>query len=232
MTVLAGYQDLRHQFARVARTTGVSLAYDSATNKITRASGSFTADGFTAGMTASVSGTASNDGQYTVSFVAPLVLTLSDALPATETTVSSIEGAEFELDGAEKWPVDLVRANGFSSTITMLPKPATQFPVEVTCNGLATDVAAGSSYVWYARQRTDDAALKWLDVSTIDSTRTGTVVIQLTDKAVADMGLAAKTSKLTGDQQVRVMRNVTLFVKRLSDGAIQFVDLLILSHGI
>lgn len=231
MTVLAAYSDLRHQFARVARTTGVSLAYDSTTNKITRASGSFVTDGFTADMTASVSGTASNDGQYTVSFVAPLVLTLSDALAATETVVSSLEGAEFELDGAEKWPTDLVRAAGFSSTLTMTPRPATQFPVILTCNALATDVDAGSSYIWYVRQRTDDAALKWLDVQNTDVTRTGSVTIALTAKAVSDMGLALTTSKLTGDQQVRVMRNVTMFVKRLSDGAIQFADLLILSHG-
>lgn len=182
-------------------------------------------------MSVDVNGTASNDGRYTVSAVAALVLSVTETLQAEAAIVSSLTGAEYELDGAEKWPLDLVRFGGFSSTLTLTPKPITQLPVILTCNGLVTDAVAGTSYKWYIRQRTDDAALKWLNVTTPDVTRSGSVVIELTATAVAAMGLSLSTSKLSGDQQVRVLRNVTVFVKRLSDGAIQHAPLLLLSHG-
>ena len=229
--ILTSYSDLRHHFARVARTTGVSLTFAAGPpGIISRGAGSFVTDGYTAGMSVDVSGSANNDGRYTIESVAALALTVTEALQV-ETVTCALTGAEYENDGAEKWPLDLVRAAGFSSTFVLSPLKITQLPALLTVNGLATDAVAGSSYRWYVRQRTDDAAVKWLDPTIPDMTRTGSLVLSLTDKAVADMGLASKTSKLTAEQQVRLLRNVTIFCRRDSDGAIQFVDLLQLSHG-
>ena len=233
--ILASYSALRHHFAEVARTTGVSLTYDhvSSPNTITRASGSFVTDGFEVGMSLDVANTTDNDARYTVAAVSALSMSVAtgEQFNSSETITSSLTGATYETDGAETWPTALVRANGFSSTWSLLPRPVTICPAQLTVNGLATDAVAGSSYRWYLRQRTDNAADQWLALAHANPLATGTVAISITDAGVAALGLATATTKMSADQQVRLLRNVTVYCRRDSDGAIQFVDLLTLSHG-
>lgn len=234
--ILATYAEMRHHFAHVAHTTSVSLTYVHAVPAtITRGAGSFVTDGFTAGMSVDVAGTASNDGRYTVDTVAALTLTLAtgDQL-VNETIVSSLTGAEYDVDGAEAWPLDElhVTSPAFDDTwakVTLIFQPVTKFPLVVTINASATDVDAGSSYTWYVRQPTDDPDLQWFSVVHSDLTRTGRITLSLTAKCVTDLGLSLASDKLSGDQQIRVLRGTTLFVKRDSDGAIQFIDLARLS---
>jgi hypothetical protein len=234
MTVLASYSSFRHHFAEVGRTTSVSLTYVSGSPAtITRGSGSFVTDGHVAGMSIDVANTVSNDGRYTIDTVAALTITLSDddSLTNEGPVTSSLLSANYYTDGYEEWPRDNVRAGGFSDTWSLSIRPATVYPNQLTVNANATDVDAGSSYTWYVRQRTDDASLQWLSISHANPLATGTVTIALTAAAVTALGIATAGTKLTADQQRRVLRNVWVFCKRNSDGAIQQQDLLQFSHG-
>lgn len=230
--ILHDYAHFRHHFAEVARTIGVSLTYAAGPPAtISRGAGSFVTDGYVAGMNVDPSGTASNDGRYTIDTVAALTLTLSaDDTLSPEVVTSSLTGATYYVDGYETWPRDNVRAGGFSDTWNLLPRPITGFPAQLTVNSLVDDVTAGTSYVWYVRQRTDDVAKQWLSVTHADPASTGTIALSLTAKCATDIG-AVDLTKLTIEQQRRILRNVWVFVKRLSDGAIQQADLFQLSHG-
>jgi hypothetical protein len=228
--ILASYFAMRHHFAEVARTTAVSLAYDHGANTITRASGSFVDDGFVEGMSLDVANTIDNDARYTIASASALVITIEEQLNSTETITSSLTGAFYEADGAEVWPIANVRAGGFSSTWSLAPRPITGFPAQLTVNALATDVAAGSSYTWYVRQRTDEGTAQYLSVAHASLLSTGTITLSLTTKATTDLGVA-NLVKLTPEQQIRILRGVTVFCKRDSDGAIQLVDLLQFSHA-
>lgn len=232
--ILPSYAAFRHHFAEKGQTTSVSLTYVAGPpSTITRASGSFVDDGHVAEASIDVANTASNDGRYTIDTVAALTITLSadDALANEGPVTSSLTSAFYYTDGAEEWPRDNVRASGFSDTWDMAPRPITAFPAIITINDGVTDSVAGTSYTWYVRQRTDDSSLQWLSVVHPDATKTGSIALLLTSKAVTDLGIALTTTKLSTEQQRRVLRNVWLFVKRESDGAIQQIDLFQLSHG-
>jgi len=234
--IVPTYSAARHHFATVARTTSVSLTYDhtATPNTIARVSGSFVTDGFLAGQSLDVANTTSNDARYTVATVAALTMTIAtgEQFNSSETIVSSLTGAFYANDGAEVWPTALVRANGFSSTFVITQSPITLYPSQWTINNYVTDAAAGSSYTWFLRQRTDDPDLQWLQAVHADSTRTGTLYVTLTARAVSDLGIATSLTKLTASQQLRVLKSVTAFCKRNSDGAIQQIDVLRESHGI
>lgn len=234
--ILPTYSAARHHFAQVGRATSVSLTYDHvpSPNTVSRASGSFVDAGFVAGQTLDVANTTDNDARYTLASVSALSMSLvaGQQFNSSETIVSSLTGAFYANDGAEVWPTALVRANGFSSTFTITQAPITLFPSQWTINNLATDVAAGSSYTWYLRQRTDDPDLQWLQAVHASALFTGTLYVTLTARAVADLGIATSTTKLTAAQQRRVLKGVTAFCKRDSDGAIQQIDVLRESHGI
>ena len=72
-----------------ASTGSTSLTYDVTGRTITRVSGSFITDGFTAGSTITVIGTDSNDGTYTILYVVALVITLISTDTLVTETVSS-----------------------------------------------------------------------------------------------------------------------------------------------
>jgi hypothetical protein len=186
-------------------------------------------------MSLDVANTTNNDARYTIASVSALTMSIVEQFNSSETVTSSLTGAAYSKDGYETWPRALVRSGGFSDTWVFAPaKPITTFGtgLALTINATATDAAAGSSYTWYLRQRTDDSALQWiLPIHATPETITGTVRLTLTARCVSDLGLASATVKLTAAQQRRVLRNVWIFVKRLSDGAIQQADLWQLSHG-
>lgn len=78
-------------------TGAVSFTYNEnspSADTITRGAGSFITDGFVEGMKIDVTGTASNDGTYTIASVAALTLTLDDNDDLAAETVSSTIYAE------------------------------------------------------------------------------------------------------------------------------------------
>jgi hypothetical protein len=233
--ILGLYTAARHHFAEVARSSAVSLTYNAGPpSTITRASGSFVADGHLAGHTVQVIGTASNDGRYEVDTVAALTITLVDTMTGGETVTSSLVGAFYENDGMEQWPLANVRAGGFDDGFATVPAntiPLTPFPLTLTVNAEATDVSAGTSYTWWLSQRTETAASQHFTMTHADSLKTGTVTLALTATAVSDLGLDSATDALNVGARMKAFRNVYVYCQRDSDKAIQLVHLLALSDA-
>lgn len=127
-------------------------------------------------------------------------------------------------DGVEVWPIDEVRSGGFTGGFTGIARPITAFPLTVSCNSQAVD--GGAAFDWYLSQRTDDSTLQWMSISQFSATQSGTVTIALTAKCVTDLGLGGTTATLTEDQLREILRHCTLYVQRVSDDAIQLVQLL------
>lgn len=233
--VVGQYVAMRHHFAEVARTSAVSLTYvhSPTPSTITRASGSFVTDGFEAGMTLQVIGTTDSDALYEIATVTASTITIvsGQQFNSSETIVSSLVGAFYELDGMEQWPLDLVRANGFDDGFTPDETPMSPFPMELTVNGNVADSVAGTSYKWYLSQRTETVASQHFTMAHADSAKTGTVTLALTSTAVADLGLDSAADALNLSQRTKLLKYVYVFCKRDSDGAIQQAHLLGLSDA-
>lgn len=127
-------------------------------------------------------------------------------------------------DGREEWPTELVRANGFDAGFTGIPRPITAFPVTISCNGEAVD--GGAAFDWYLSQRTDDWTNQYITVIQPGPLQSGTIELSLTGRALADLSLLTHTSQVSEEHLVRILTDNMLYVKRISDGAIQMVDLL------
>lgn len=232
--IIHQYAAFRHWFAEVARTGAISITSDNTVtpNTLTRASGSFVADGFLDGHTLTVA-SSSTAVQHTVDSVTALVLELSADAPlsGSGTETLSIVGAFYELDGMEQWPTTLIRANGFDDGFTPSVTPFSPFPLTLTVNGGITDASAGTSYMWYLSQRTETVASQHLTMTHADTAKTGTVTLALTSQAVADLGLDSTTSSLNAGQRIKLLTNVYVYCQRQSDKAIQQVGLLSLSDA-
>jgi hypothetical protein len=123
-----------------------------------------------------------------------------------------------DVTGYEEWPFAEVRSGGFDDGFTGIDTPIAAFPIEV-------DVGGGVDHHAYLSQRTDDTALQYLEITEANPA-TDAWTIALTAKCVSDLGLALTTSPVTEDQLRRILANVTLYVQRISDNAIQFVNIL------
>lgn len=134
--------------------------------------------------------------------------------------------ASVDPDGMPTWPIASVRAGGFTAGLSGIGRPIQAFPLTVSCNGGITDAAASDTYAWYLSQRTDDTAAQYMSIVHSTAGTSGTVTIALTAKCVADLALASATASLTEDQLVRILNDVHLYVKRRSDDAIQWLDVL------
>ena len=134
-------------------------------------------------------------------------------------------------DGMERWPVELMRANGFDDGFTGIGKPIQAFPVTVSCNGGVVDASdANAPYHWYLSQRTDDTTKQWVSIAHASSLNSGSVTLTLTALAVSDLGLGSATDSLTEDQLARITKNLHLYVQRKrtaagGDSAVQWVDI-------
>lgn len=87
----------------VNATNATTLAFATGTNTITRAAGNFTTDTYFVGGTIVVSGTASNNGTYTIATVGTTTITVNEAL-ATESAnasavITPIKGSAYSDDG-------------------------------------------------------------------------------------------------------------------------------------
>lgn len=127
-------------------------------------------------------------------------------------------------DGFETWPIAKMRSGGFDGGFTGIARPISAFPMTVSCNAQAAD--GGAAYDWYLSQRTDDPSLQWISISQLSSTQSGSVVLALTSKCVADLNLASTTATLNEDNLREILRYVDLYVQRVSDDSIQLVKIL------
>jgi hypothetical protein len=128
------------------------------------------------------------------------------------------------IDGVPAWPHDRVRADGFDDGFTGIARPIPAFPLTVSIDSEA--VTSVDAYHWYLSQRTDDASLQWLALSQSNPAQSGTVTISLTAKCVTDMGLSTTTDDMTEPLLREILKNVDLYVVRVSDYAIQWLPML------
>lgn len=236
--IIPHFVQFRDMFAVSVTWSGVAtFAAAGRTLTVAPAPG-FDALGFLAGMRCQVVGTASNDGWWTLQTVAAGVLTFVET-PVNEVGIACSATARFEdRDGYATWPVANVRkvGSGFGdsgSTITGIPKPyaGTIGGFTVTCNAGAADAVPGTDeYDWYLSQRSDVPANQLLSTYAVTAganTYSGSVrfwydAIALRDAIGADvMG----TSGVTPTAIAHLFARTYLYVKRRSDGAIQWVDL-------
>jgi len=224
-----------------ATTGAINLTYHAGSPAtITRVGGNFGGggDGFAPGMYVTIAGTVSNNKRVQLSrtiVVLNTILTLepgaNNALVDEGPVSSTLTGFERDLDGHPPWPVDLLRAGGFSGGITGVGQPILEVPFTMSCNGGAADSVAGTDqYDWYISQRTDDPARQMLAVSAYAPvgvpTYSGSVVVGVTALGVARAGLASAASLISHDQMVLLFKHVTAYCRRRSDGAVQYVNVL------
>jgi hypothetical protein len=128
-------------------------------------------------------------------------------------------------DGFKYWYTEYLRLNGFDGGITGMPRPATAFPVALTCNGGIDD--GGTLYRWYLSQRTDVLARQYLSIAQTAPLKSGSVTISLTALAVSELGLDSPTSQLSEENLISLLTHTWLYVCRYeTDQAHQMLDLL------
>jgi len=126
------------------------------------------------------------------------------------------------LDGYETFDVGKVRAAGFDGGFTGISKPILAFPITFTVDGSA--VGAEEYDVWLS-QRTDDGTRQMFSL-VATAGYSGSWTLSLTSQGAADLGLAATTDSVSTGNLAIGLRNVHFYCRRISDGAIQWVDLL------
>ncbi len=127
-------------------------------------------------------------------------------------------------DGYPTWPADKVLSGGFDAGLTGIPRPISTVLLTISCNGQASD--GGAAFDWYLSQRTDDPVRQYLGITQNNILKSGTVSIVATLVGRAAVGMAMSNSPVSEDQLVRLFKDVTLYVRRVSDSAIQLVQLL------
>lgn len=240
MTVITRHTDFRFRFANKVEETGVSCTFaDANPDTIARAAGDFVAQGYLAGQSIDIAGSVNNDTRYTIATVAAATLTLASADAVTvEGPVScNLLSIHRDPDGLEEFPglvaaengrTNLVRSGGFTGGLVGIPTPYIGAAFEVTVNATGEDAVFGvDDYDWYMSQRTDDAAVQYLTiVQRADAggeSFSGTVAIAHTANATSVLGLSTPP---TPQQVTWLFKHVDLYAKRLSDGAIQWRNLL------
>ncbi len=131
--------------------------------------------------------------------------------------------ATMALDGMQPWPVDLVRANAIPEIEYALGS-TDMSPLSIILSINAGVVDGGAAFDWYVSQRTDDPARQWLVTIPVDGTRSGSIIIEITDVGLAQLGLARLSGELppmTADQIATAIKFVDVYCLRRSDGAIQ-----------
>jgi hypothetical protein len=241
------YTDFRYFFAKRATSSdSFTFVQNGAGDRITRPSGSFVTDGVLAGMQVKPQGSTSNDALgYTVAMVAATQLTLVDAnqVVAEGPTICALKSAFVAKDGMEEWPgltagqaghSNIVRAGGFNGGFTGIPTPYNGNGFDVTVNAYGVDATQNvDEYDWYLSQRTDDPAKQYLTIAAPYShiavppnSLSGTVGIRHTALAEAELFPGAVTIVWGVDQIIELFKFCQLYVRRRSDGTIQWADLL------
>ena len=181
-------------------------------------------------------GTANNDAiEYRVTTVTAAQLTLEHSGEVTSETAVSRTYVAFhrDTDGMPRFPgprdsTNLIRSGGFTGGITGAPFPYLGVAFQVTCNSTADDSVAGTDeYDWYLSQRTDDPAKQyWLALDyNPGGGNTASGTISLVHSALATSELGVVDGPLPAQQYHDLLYKVALYVRRISDGAIQWLDL-------
>jgi len=233
MAVLQRWIDWRER-AKVVTTTTTTVTY-AAAGTITRISGSFVADGFEVGMHLTVSAPSSNsDKLFIITAVTATVLTVFGDVTGTSPGSATLTAFHVDADGVPRYPgpwapTNLVRANGFTGLPEALDGiPYEGDPYEISVNSGAADAVLGTDeYDWYLSQRTDDVFRQWFTLtqkaSNGSQSFSSTVTLEHTALATAETGVTS--SSITVDAFIRLLRHLHLYVRRRSDGAIQWVHL-------
>jgi len=233
--IYADWTTFRYAFATKAAGSVAISFVDSNPDTITRAAGSFITSGVEAGMTLDVSGSVSNNQRFTIAAVSALTLTLdaSDTVVAEGPVTCDVVAVHRDKDAVETWPIAKVRSGGFTGGFTGIAKPILVVPVSLTVNATALDAVSGTDeYDWWVSQRTDTLADQMLKVwdyhhfFNVVPTRSGTIILALSDLGMSKLGFIDTFEFVTIDQVIRLFRNVHVYCRRISDGAIQWVNVL------
>ena len=156
-----------------------------------------------------------------------LALDVNDAVTAEGPVGCVITGWFVDNDGQPQWPIALLDSGGFTNGFSGIPTPYAAVAFEVTVNSTAADTVAGvDEYHWYLSQRSDVVAKQYLSIAQKApvgiNTYSGTVSIVHSALATAVFAPSAPIDPAT---QRKLFKLMHLYVKRISDGAIQWVDL-------
>jgi len=235
----------RTHFAQRGNALGRSVSFTASPNEITQLTGSFVDDGFLATQEADVIGSSNNDGQkaFTVVSVAALTMVVSETPTAEGPVVVDMHGGWYDTEGTPEWPgvfaaeagrTNLMRASSFTGSMTGMPQPylnASPGYIELTLSGFTSDsVAFTPEYRWYLSQGTDVTAKQYWTLTgkpnLVGTSYSG--IIRLTQTALAT---AEFTATPTIEDAPGLLRNAHVYVQRVSDGAIQWLDLYKESRG-
>jgi len=243
MAIIPTWQSFRWTFSAHVDVSlaaaNIAAGPPSTVTRIFPALGNFVTNGFEAGQSLDITGTALNNGRYTIATVAALVLTLSaaDACSAEPGCAPTLVGVHRDPDGVEEWPgglagelghTELVRAAGFDTGLLAGFSGTYGDTMVVSANTLAADAVKGTDeYDWYLSQRSDDVAKQYLYTVQMPTTATnsysGTIYIAYT--ALAQTELDFTTPPLSTSVVQALYRHVHVYCRRRSDGAIQWLDL-------
>ena len=243
MAIITTWSSFRDTAAIRVVTSPTALFANDNPDTITRVDGGgdFVANGVEAGMVGIVTGSVSNDNRkYHVESLTTTIITLrSDDVVVVEGPVSpTITFHKEDPDGVEQFPgaladTNLVRAGGFDGGITGTPTPFANATFYPTANSEAADGAPDvDEYDWYLSQKTDDPAKQWLSIDRHvvlvggvpdGNSYSGTVDIFVTAQGVSELGIGGS---VTMEQTIQLFTHANLYCRRISDGAIQWLDLL------
>ncbi len=219
--IVPSFTTFRFQFASVLEVGGPMTF--TAPDQVINAN----AAAYPAGMRINPAGTASNNAYYTIlSNVAGTITTVEQGV-VTEPNApgSTLSGALVDNDGLESWPVDLVRGLGFDGGIVRTVEGSSPSLFTLSVNGGVDDsVPLVDEYDWYLSQRTEILSKQYLIISQALN-KSGSVNLVATTLAQETFLLAPLTD-LTAEQTALLLKFAHLYVKRRSDGAIQWIDLL------
>lgn len=235
MAILASFSTFRNVFAEHG-TMGVDVGDVDfiAPDQITFSLQTWESDNFAVGQRIQPVGTTSNDQYFTIEALAGLALTTVEQDVTTEGPLDpstfTIDGVLIDPGGFERWPVDNVAQAGFDGGITGFTIPFTGIIMTLTINSGAADAADGvDEYDWFLSQRTDDTVKQYLQATPVPpsggNTFSGSIRISQTALADSEFGIVASTP-LTPLQTVKLFNKMDLYVRRKSDGLIQWVSLL------
>lgn len=237
--IINSYTKFRDEFANsILETTNFQFI---APDKIQRGGvGSFVTNGYLANMRTRITGTASNNMDLFLKSVATNELVVQDdfAVLVNEGPLScTLRSWKIDPDMYPTFALSSVRkaGSGFGNngtTVVGFPNPidlsSGTYSMEITCNATAPDGSFGvDEYNWYLSRRTEDVASHFINIAQKPpgaSSYSGTVIITPTALAISFLA-SVVGPKNTPPVIRRCFKNMHLYVRRLSDGAIQWVDL-------
>ena len=239
MAIIPTWSSFRQQFAETVSLLNTSIAF-TAPDRVDAGVTDLVTAGFLVGHRLIPSGSgvvAANLGPFIIaSFPTNAIAETVEQTITTQGAASprSLEAAFIDPDGLERWPVANVNST-WVNTFEFFADSGPFVPLVgfgdyiVTVNAVAADAVQGTDeYAWFLSQRTEDTAQQSLTIEdTPDAAGqsfSGTIRLRHTQLALDEYGLTEGVA-LTPTQTAAMFKNVHVYIQRLSDDAIQFVDL-------